>query len=243
MRIQSYYATSVYNFSMQKISSRLTIVEERIATAAKAYSRAPKTIQLLFATKGRSIEEIKSATASGHSLCGENYLQEALPKIAALTTQNITWHFIGPLQSNKTKLIAENFSWVQSIDRPKIAELLNQYRPANLGPLQVCIEVNISNEASKSGVKPTELLSLAQTIQKLPNLRLRGLMAIPAPSTNFKEQRTALHQVTILWQNLKQDGFALDTLSMGMSNDLEAAIAEGSTMLRIGTAIFGARGK
>jgi len=183
------------------------------------------------------------AHAAGQRAFGENYLQEALDKIAALKDRapDIEWHFIGPIQSNKTRPIAENFAWVHSVDRLKIAQRLSEQRPAALAPLNICIQVNVSGEASKSGCAPQDLPALAHAVAALPGLRLRGLMAIPEPASSEAEQRRPLRQLRELAEQLRAEGLALDTLSMGMSADLAAAIAEGATMVRIGTAIFGER--
>jgi len=217
-------------------------VYNRIEEAAKKAARNPKEIFLLAVSKGQSVEAIKEAMNFGQKAFGENYLQEALAKSSSLQAYpDLIWHFIGPIQSNKTKAIAENFSWVQSVDREKIALLLNKYRPDDLPPLNVCIQVNISGESSKSGVKPGDICSLAEKISTLPKLRLRGIMSIPAPSSDYEEQKKVFLTLYSLYEKLKNHGFPLDTLSMGMSDDLEAAIAAGSTLIRIGTAIFGAR--
>ena len=183
------------------------------------------------------------AYAAGERAFGENFLQEALDKIAALKdcAPGIEWHFIGPLQSNKTRPIAENFDWVHSVDRLKIAQRLSEQRPADMPPLNICIQVNVSGEASKSGCSPQELPALAHAVAGLPGLRLRGLMTIPEPASTDDEQRRPLRALRELADRLRADGLALDTLSMGMSADLDAAVAEGATMVRIGTAIFGER--
>lgn len=196
---------------------------------------------LLAVSKTRPAEDIRAAHALGINDFGENYLQEALPKIEALQALGLTWHFIGPIQSNKTRPIAEHFDWVHSVDRDKIARRLNEQRPADAPPLQVCLQVNVSGEASKSGVSPAELPALAEAVMQLPRLRLRGLMAIPAATNSDAEQRAAFAQLRGLFEELKPQAPDLDTLSMGMSGDLEAAVAEGSTLLRIGTALFGPR--
>lgn len=196
---------------------------------------------LLAVSKTRPAEDIRAAHALGINDFGENYLQEALPKIEALQALGLTWHFIGPIQSNKTRPIAEHFDWVHSVDRDKIARRLNEQRPADAPPLQVCLQVNVSGEASKSGVSPADLPALAEAVLHLPRLRLRGLMAIPAATNSDAEQRAAFAQLRGLFEELKPQAPDLDTLSMGMSGDLEAAVAEGSTLLRIGTALFGPR--
>jgi pyridoxal phosphate enzyme (YggS family) len=226
---------------MQNIAKQLKIIRNKISAAEKKYHHKPDSVTLVAATKTRSVEEIAEAIKHGQIHFGENYLQEALPKISSLKNEKIIWHFIGPIQSNKTKLIAENFDWVESIDREKIAQRLNDQRPKNLPPLNVCIEVNLSDEETKSGVKLDEILPLAQKISTMPNLKLRGLMSIPESSRDFARQRQIFHKLAEALQQLDQQGFALDTLSMGMSDDFEAAIAEGATIVRIGSAIFGPR--
>jgi pyridoxal phosphate enzyme (YggS family) len=223
------------------IEQRLHDVREQISSAEQRFGRQAGSVKLLAVSKTRSAEDILAAFEAGQIAFGENYLQEAMDKTRQLAEHNIEWHFIGPIQSNKTRDIAEHFAWVHSVDRLKIAHRLSEQRPANMPELSICLQVNIDNEASKSGVMPGEVLVLAQELQQLPNLRLRGLMAIPAASTNFETQRDAFARLRKVYQNLQQNGIELDTLSMGMSNDLEAAIAEGSTMVRIGTAIFGPR--
>lgn len=222
--------------NLQKIISRINEYESR-------YHRPPHSVKLLGATKGQSIEKIRAAYDAGLMIFGENYLQEALVKIEALADKPSQWHFIGPIQSNKIKKIAEHFSWVESVSTEAVAKMLNDKRPSNLPPLNICIEVNISGEKTKSGIKPSELFSFAKYCQTLPQLKLRGLMTIPHPSQNFKEQSHPFHELKKLYDELITQGFALDTLSMGMSDDLEAAIANGATLVRIGTAIFGPRPK
>lgn len=229
------------NPSEMTIAQRLATVHEQIKAAELKFGRKPGSVQLLAVSKTRPIEDLQQAQQAGQTAFGENYLQDALPKIAALTDPKPEWHFIGPIQSNKTRDIAEHFDWVHSLDRLKIAQRLNEQRPDELPALSVCLQVNIDNEASKSGALPSEVLELAAKIHLLPKLRLRGLMAIPAATPDFAQQRQAFHQLRVLYEQLQQQGIPVDTLSMGMSNDLEAAIAEGSTMVRIGTAIFGKR--
>jgi len=227
---------------MSVIKQKLAQVYSDIEKHAKKHGRDPKTIKLLAVTKKHSIAEIMEAISAGQCEFGESYLQEALPKIRTLTDHSdIIWHYIGPIQSNKAREIAKYFSWVQSVDREKIATLLNQHRPLNLPPLNVCVEVNISGEKTKSGIAPEELLPLINVINKLPNLRLRGIMAIPAFTYDYNEQIRAFSIAKDIFTKLNRASFNLDTLSLGMSNDLEAAIACGSTMVRIGTAIFGSR--
>jgi len=201
-------------------------------------ARDPADVGLLAVSKTQPAAAIREAFAAGLRDFGENYLQEALDKQAALADLALTWHFIGPIQSNKTKPIAEHFAWVHSVDRLKIAQRLSDQRPAGLPPLNVCLQVNVSGEASKSGCAPEDLQPLAQAVAGLPRLHLRGLMCIPAPSDDPAEQHAAFARLRALRDAL---GLGLDTLSMGMSQDLEAAIAEGATWVRIGTALFGAR--
>jgi len=226
---------------MQNIGQQLKIIRNKISVAEKKYHRKPGSVTLVAVTKTRGAKEIAEAIKHGQIHFGENYLQEALPKISSLANEKIIWHFIGPIQSNKTKLIAENFDWVESIDREKIAQRLNDQRPKNLPLLNVCIEVNLSEEATKSGVKLDEISLLAQKIAAMSNLKLRGLMSIPEPSKDFARQRQIFCKLAEAVQQLNQQDFTLDTLSMGMSDDFEAAIAEGATIVRIGSAIFGPR--
>ncbi|MEQ1526593.1 MAG: YggS family pyridoxal phosphate-dependent enzyme [Gallionella sp.] len=226
---------------MTTIASNLQAVRTAIEAAARQSGRRLDEVTLLVVSKTFSESALREAYQAGQHSFAENYLQEALDKIAALQNLAITWHFIGPIQSNKTRAITENFAWVHSVDRLKIAERLSEQRPANLPPLQICLQVNISNEASKSGVASNDAEALASAISKLPNLKLRGLMAIPAPSDDVTIQRNGFAQLRQLRDQLNQQGLQLDTLSMGMSHDFSAAIAEGATMVRIGTAIFGNR--
>jgi len=225
------------------IAENFNQVRSRINAAEKAADRVLGIVQLIAVSKTRSANEIKKAVAAGARHIGENYLQEALDKQTELGDENIVWHFIGPIQSNKTHSIANHFDWVHSVDRLKIAKRLNDQRDANKSPLNICIQVNVSNEETKSGISLDELPQLASQINELPNLKLRGLMAIPAPDqsdttliTDFKRMQRSLNE-------LNQSGLTLDTLSMGMSGDVEMAIAAGSTMVRVGTAIFGPRNK
>lgn len=213
----------------------------RIARAAEAAGRDAAEVRLLAVSKTWPADSVREAAAAGQRAFGENYVQEGAEKVDALAGLGLEWHFIGPLQSNKTRLVANRFVWVHSIDRLKIAERLSAQRDAHLPPLEVCIQVNVSGEASKSGVAPGELPELAHAVAGLPRLRLRGLMAIPEPTSNVALQRARFATLRQLRDQLNADGLALDTLSMGMSDDLEAAIAEGSTMVRVGTAIFGSR--
>ncbi len=222
---------------------RLNVVRARIAGAASAAARDPAGISLLAVSKTFGAAAVRDMAACGQREFGENYVQEALEKLAVLRDLPLAWHFIGPIQSNKTRAIAENFSWVHSVDRLKIAERLSAQRPSGLPPLQVCIEVNVSGEASKGGAAPAELPLLASAVAALSGLQLRGLMAIPAPTADAAAQRAAFRQVRELFDDLKMRGHALDTLSMGMSGDLEAAILEGATIVRVGTALFGERTK
>ena len=222
---------------------RLHAVQARIARAAAESGRDAAAVRLLAVSKTFGAAAVRGLAACGQREFGENYVQEALEKQAALSELSLVWHFIGPIQSNKTRVIAEHFSWVHSVDRLKIAERLSAQRPAGLPPLQVCIEVNVSGEASKGGVVPAELPALAGAISKLPGLQLRGLMAIPALTPDVLEQRAAFRQVREQFDALRARGYTLDTLSMGMSSDLEAAILEGATIVRIGTALFGERTK
>lgn len=225
----------------REIADHLERVRARIAAAARACGREPSSVRLLAVSKGFPVDDPRAAQAAGQDCFGESYLNEALPKIAALVNPAPEWHFIGPLQSNKTRGIAEHFAWAHSVDRLKLARRLSEQRPAALPPLNVCIQVNISGETSKSGVSVEELGTLAHAIATLPRLRLRGLMAIPAPSEDVDIQRAAFRRLREALEDLNAHGLALDTLSMGMSDDLEAAIAEGTTIVRIGGAIFGAR--
>lgn len=226
---------------MTQIRDKLQIIGTEIESAVEQYQRAKNSVQLLAVSKRHPIDAIKEAYHVGQTAFGENYVQELVEKAEALHELNIEWHFIGPLQSNKTKQVAAVASWVHTIDRVKIAQRLNDQRPENLPPLSVCIQVNISGEETKSGVTGDELTELAQQISKMPHLCLRGLMAIPAPTNDFEKQREIFAKISALKDQLNQCGYHLDTLSMGMSGDMEAAIAEGATIVRIGTAIFGAR--
>ncbi len=223
------------------IRDNLQIIGERLQQAEQCFQRSLGSVQLLAVSKKQPSAAIAEAYAAGQRLFGENYAQEMAEKAQVLNDLAIEWHFIGPIQSNKTKLIAQTAHWVHSVDSLTIAQRLHTQKPANKPPINVCIQVNISQEASKSGVAPREVLGLAQQIAELSHLRLRGLMAIPAPTTDFAKQRAVFAQVRGLIQQLNSQGLHLDCLSMGMSDDMEAAIAEGATIVRIGTAIFGAR--
>ncbi len=226
---------------MTTISNALQAVHARIAQAAAQCGRDPQTICLLAVSKTFGPDVIRAAHACGQRAFGESYAQEAVHKIEALRDLDIEWHFIGPIQSNKTRLIAENFSWVHGVEREKIARRLSEQRPNAMPPLNVCLQVNVSGEASKSGVAPPEVEALARTVAALPKIHLRGLMAIPEPTEDVALQRARFRQVRELKERLSAAGLALDTLSMGMSGDLEAAIMEGATIVRVGSAIFGER--
>jgi pyridoxal phosphate enzyme (YggS family) len=230
---------------MSTIAHKLQAVESTIQDACAAAKRPREAVQLLAVSKTFPAEAVLEAIAAGQHAFGENYLQEALDKIdavaAAPAAGAVEWHFIGPIQSNKTRPLATHFAWVHTVERLKIAQRLSEQRPADMPPLQVCLQVNISGEASKSGVAPADLPELARQVAALPHLVLRGLMAIPEPETDVSKQRAAFAQVRALFDQLNGDGFKLDTLSMGMSGDAAAAIAEGATIVRIGSAIFGDR--
>lgn len=226
---------------MTTIASNLQAVHYAIAQAARMAQRREEDVVLLAVSKTFSAAAVRAACQAGQRAFGESYLQEALDKIGALCGLPLEWHFIGPVQSNKTCAIAENFSWAHGVDRLKIAERLSAQRPENLPPLNVCIQVNVSGESSKSGVSPDEAAELAQAVSRLPQLRLRGLMAIPAPAEGLAAQRAPFAKLRLLMQALNAQGLNLDTLSMGMSHDLEAAVLEGATIVRVGTAIFGER--
>jgi pyridoxal phosphate enzyme (YggS family) len=228
---------------MTTIAANLQAVRERIGRAAQAAGRPASGITLIAVGKTFPAEKIAEAYAAGQRVFGESYLQEAVEKVTLLSHLPLEWHFIGPIQSNKTRAIAEHFQWVHSIEREKIAARLNEARPAHLPPLDVCIQVNVSGEGSKSGVAPGAELALARAVIALPRLRLRGLMAIPEPTTDIQLQRRRFALLREIRDKLAAAGIALDTLSMGMSDDFEAAIAEGATMVRVGTAIFGQRQK
>jgi PLP dependent protein len=228
---------------MVSIAQNLHEVRHRLVTACETAGRAVNDVHLLAVSKTCTVSSIREAYAAGQRHFGENYVQEALDKITELADlrQDIVWHLIGPLQSNKTRVVAEQFDWVHSVDRLKIAERLSEQRPAHLPPLQVCLQVNISGEDSKSGIPPEEVPALAQRIIALPRLNLRGLMSIPEPVPDLAAQRIPHRHLRELFALLRAQGLELDTLSMGMSADMEAAIYEGSTLVRVGTAIFGAR--
>ncbi len=223
------------------VEQRRQQVGKRLMEAAARYGRRPGDIDLLAVSKRQSAEKIAELAALGQQQFAESYLQEALEKQAVLEHLSLTWHFIGPIQSNKTRGIAEHFSWVHSVDRVKIAHRLSEQRPDHLAPLNILLQVDISDEAGKQGVDEDQLPAMVKMVVGLPRLRFRGLMAIPAASTDFDEQRRAFARLKVLFDRCRQTGYDVDTLSMGMSGDLEAAIAEGSTMVRIGTALFGPR--
>ena len=227
------------------IPANLQLVQQALATAAQAAGRDPHAVQLMAVSKTFGADAVIEAADTGQTAFGENYLQEAVDKIATVRALRpdlkLEWHFIGPLQSNKTRPVAEHFDWVHAVDREKIAQRLSDQRPPDLPPLNICLQVNVSGEASKSGVSPAELPALAIAVSQLPHLTLRGLMAIPEPAQTEEEQRKPFSQLRMLQQELAALGIPTDTLSMGMSADMPAAIAEGATIVRIGTAIFGKR--
>jgi pyridoxal phosphate enzyme (YggS family) len=223
------------------IAQNLAQVHAQIQAACQAAGRPAGSVQLLAVSKTWGPEAVRAAHAAGQTAFGENYIQEAVDKMAALRDLPLVWHCIGPIQSNKTRLVAEHFDWVHSIDRLKVAQRLSEQRPEQLPPLQVCIQVNVDGGANKSGVSPQELPALAQAVAALPRLQLRGLMTIPEPAETEADMRAVHRQAKALFEQLRAQGLLLDTLSMGMSADLTAAIAEGSTMVRVGTAIFGQR--
>lgn len=226
---------------MADVARTLALVQARIRAAAQACGRDPGEVTLLAVSKTQPVPIIELAYAAGQRCFGENYLQEALAKITALKGRGIEWHYIGALQANKTRDVAEHFAWVHAVDRERIARRLANQRPPALPPLNVCIEVRLSDEPDKNGVAPDEVATLADIIAGLPRLRLRGLMAIPAPTSSPEQQRIPFRQLHELRDMLNARGHTLDTLSMGMSADLETAIAEGATLVRIGSAIFGPR--
>lgn len=226
---------------MSAIADNLQAVRIRIAAAERLYGRPPGSVQLLAVSKTKPLADVFAAYTAGQTAFGENYVQEGVEKCLASRDIPLEWHFIGPLQSNKSRTVAENFAWVHSIDRLKIAERLSAQRPAELPPLQVCVQVNVSGEASKSGCAPAEAGPLCHAVAALPHLRLRGLMAIPEAGGDLEAQRRPFRRLREILEQLRAEGLPLDTLSMGMTHDLEAAIAEGATLVRIGTAIFGER--
>jgi pyridoxal phosphate enzyme (YggS family) len=223
------------------IADNIARVQAQMAAACQTTGRTPGSVQLLAVSKTWGPDAVRQAHAAGLTAFGENYIQEAVDKITALRDLPLVWHCIGPIQSNKTRLVAEHFDWVHSIDRLKIAQRLSEQRPEHLPPLQVCIQVNVDGGDTKSGVSPEELPALAQAVAALPRLQLRGLMTIPEPAETPEQMRAVHAQAQALLESLRQQGLPLDTLSMGMSADMTEAIAEGSTMVRVGTAIFGRR--
>jgi len=223
---------------MRSIDDNLQAVRQRIKSAAAAAGRDPRDVTLLAVSKTHPAALVDAALQAGQRSFGENYVQEAIEKMDALAGRQIEWHLVGPLQSNKTRLVAERFDWVHSVDSDKVARRLSEQRPAGLAPLNVLIQVNVSGEGTKSGVAPKQVFALAESIHKLPLLKLRGLMAVPEPGADIGRYR----ELTSLYEKLKRR-FQFDTLSVGMSDDMEVAIAEGSTLVRVGTAIFGARQK
>lgn len=226
---------------MSRLAEKLTSVKARIALAAKNAGRAPESIRLIAVSKTKPTEDVRLAIESGQRDFGENYLQDALKKIQEIQTKDVVWHFIGPIQSNKTRNIAESFDWVQTLDREKIARRLNDQRPVDMSPLNVCIQINLDDEDSKSGIGLPQALTLGNIVEALPNLRLRGLMFIPAPQASSTARLETCQRAQEVFQEFKQAFPDCDTLSLGMSADLEEAVAAGSTMVRIGTDIFGER--
>ncbi len=234
---------------MTTIEDKLQAVRERIVRACTQAGREAGEVRLLAVSKTFGLDAVRQAQAAGQRAFGENYVQEGVEKILSLRgsasiaplAPPIEWHCIGPLQSNKTRLVADHFDWVQSVDRLKIAERLNEQRPAERPPLQVCLQVNVDGGPNKSGAPPEQVRALAHAVSRMPRLRLRGLMCIPEPAPDVDAQRAVFLRARTLWDQLREEGFALDTLSMGMSEDLEAAVAAGSTMVRVGRALFGER--
>ena len=237
----SHLTSAGEHIAMHDVGSALSAVRARIGELERRYRREPGAVALLAVSKTKPPEAVQAAIAGGQQAFGENHLQDAMTKVEALADSGVSWHFIGAVQSNKTRPIAAHFDWVHGIEREKIAARLSAQRPAGRGPLDVCIEVNVSGEGTKSGVSPAEVEPLARVIRELPGLRLRGLMAIPRPSADFESQRAPFRLLREILDDLNAKGLGLDTLSMGMTGDLEAAVAEGATMVRIGTAIFGPR--
>jgi PLP dependent protein len=228
------------------VALRIEAVRTRLSQACQAAGRAPEAVRLLAVSKTFGPEAVLQAVQAGQTAFGENYIQEGVDKVLALRAAGhpeLEWHCIGPIQSNKTRQVAEHFDWVHTVDRLKVAQRLSDQRPAQLPPLQVCVQVNVDGGANKSGVAPDELLALAHAVAQLPRLQLRGLMCIPEPAPNFEAQRAVFGQAKALLKAMQEQGLEVDTLSMGMSDDLEAAVASGSTMVRVGSAIFGARSK
>ena len=232
---------SMITEASQNLRNQWEQTRQRIATAAIKWGRLCDSVGLVAISKGHPASALRTVAGFGQQDFGENYLQEALPKIQALADLSLTWHFTGQLQGNKTRTVAEHFQWVHTLDRERIAVRLNEQRPHYAPPLNVCLQVSLEPEPGKGGVTPEQLLDLAQSVAKLPKLKLRGLMCIPPPRDTFEEQRALLEQLAACQRRLVEAGFELDTLSMGMSADLEAAVAAGATWVRIGTAIFGVR--
>ena len=226
---------------MTTIQNQLSAVRDRIHSACMACGRAPEAVTLLAVSKTFGADAVLAAHDAGQTAFGENYIQEAVQKITTLGHLPLQWHCIGPIQSNKSRLVAENFDWVHTVDRLKIAQRLSEQRPVALAPLQVCIQVNVDGGPTKAGVSPAQALALAREVAVLPRLRLRGLMCIPEPAPDFAAACAVFERARALFDALNAEGLGLDTLSMGMSADLEAAIASGSTMVRVGSAIFGQR--
>ncbi|GAB3487427.1 YggS family pyridoxal phosphate-dependent enzyme [Curvibacter fontanus] len=226
---------------MTVIDAQLQAVHARIVAACHAAGRDPAEVRLLAVSKTFGSEAVRAAHAAGQTAFGENYIHEAVDKMAALAGLPLQWHCIGPIQSNKTRLVAGHFAWAQTVDRLKIAQRLSEQRPAGLPPLQVCLQVNVDGGATKSGVAPADVLALARAVAVLPHLQLRGLMCIPDPQPDFEAMKAVFLRAHALYEALRSAGLALDTLSMGMTADLEAAIHAGSTLVRVGTAIFGGR--
>jgi len=227
---------------MTMIANNLQRIHDRIAQACGKAGRSPDSVTLLAVSKTFGADAVAQAHAAGQAAFGENYIQEAVEKITALSALPLQWHCIGPIQSNKTRLVAEHFDWVHTVDRLKIAQRLSEQRPAHRPALQVCIQVNVDGGPTKSGVAPDQALALAQAVAALPRLRVRGLMCIPEPAPDFVAACAVFARARALFDEMNLAGMGLDTLSMGMSGDLEAAVASGSTMVRVGSAIFGARG-
>ncbi len=226
---------------MSEPITKLYSLRQQLRAAEQRYQRDAGSVSILAVSKAKSAEDIRALANAGQVDFGENYLQEALGKQSVLSGLPLTWHYIGQIQSNKTVDIARNFDWVHSIDRLKIAQRLSQQRPHDFAPLQICLQVNLQNEPGKAGVSATAVGQLADAVAQLPNVQLRGLMAIPQPSSDFNAQRAIFAELRILLEQLNAEDLAMDTLSMGMSTDWEAAVAEGATWIRIGTALFGPR--
>lgn len=226
---------------MPSIADNIAAVKNEIAAICHEHQRDPATVALLAVSKTKPLQDVQAAMDAGHFAFGENYLQDAFSKISALDDPRLEWHFIGQIQSNKAKTIAQHFHWVHTVDRLKIAQQLAKHRPHNLPPLNICLQVKLGDEESKGGIQPNEVITLCEAIAPLSTLRLRGLMAIPPASIDEAEQRHYFAELNALSIRMTNAGFAVDTLSMGMSGDYTAAIAEGSTMVRVGTAIFGRR--